>query len=629
MVSVVYDWIPLSSKSFGYEDIMGNGSFQHDKNRFNVGNSKKLKRDWSDFVGNDVSGLNTFSGEYYQNGLFSPLVDYLGYNFANESKKIVTEKNVFDYGYLKDSTEDITSFMEQMLEPETEKNTDMKLYSEGLERVRDEYDTGCELNSKPYHDEFKARNIESCWMTGGQDWNGARGVASHDVVVENQYSFQQRKVYALKGGLEEMRQFYEYDDSKMDHHSTPYNKSQDTADIDMSLKESQTRHAEYSGYAYGVEEDYNDTLLVHLLIACAEAVSNDSKDLAAVILARLHDLVSFTGNTIQRVAYYFTQSFQYLLDGINDIAKTVEKSENSLGAFQILYEVLPYAKFAHFTANQAILEAIEGESQVHIVDFDILEGLQWPPFMKALALRSEEIPSLRITAIGREQPGNAMHSSIRDTGRRLSEFAETLGIPFQFEEVVVEAGHECDLSALNICQDEALAVNCMFGLPHMPPRGTKSISAFLTAVSRMHPKVLILGEELVRGELTDFMSLFKEILHHHCAVFNSLEASLCMQSLARLMVECLVFAPRICDMVGSMASKESEDGDWKSHKSRLAEEAGFQAMKISDYNRCQANLLLDMFKDGYSIEEEHDQVVLCWDERQIVSVSEWAQPLLS
>jgi hypothetical protein len=53
-----------------------------------------------------------------------------------------------------------------------------------------------------------------------------------------------------------------------------------------------------------------------------------------------------------------------------------------------LNQITPFIRFSHLTANQAILEAVQGGQQaIHIIDFDIMHGVQWPPLMQALADR--------------------------------------------------------------------------------------------------------------------------------------------------------------------------------------------------------------------------------------------------
>nr|DAD17880.1 TPA_asm: hypothetical protein HUJ06_019343 [Nelumbo nucifera] len=72
----------------------------------------------------------------------------------------------------------------------------------------------------------------------------------------------------------------------------------------------------------------------------------------------------------------------------------------SLSFFLALNNACPYSKFAHFTANQAILEATETTNWIYIVDFRIVKGVQWAVLLQALATRSIGKPSsIRISGI--------------------------------------------------------------------------------------------------------------------------------------------------------------------------------------------------------------------------------------
>lgn len=146
--------------------------------------------------------------------------------------------------------------------------------------------------------------------------------------------------------------------------------------------------------------------LVTLLLACAEAVSTKSLSLVNHLLQKLGELASPDGTSMQRVAAYFTEGLAsrvaHLWPHIYqplpiDLSLNEEEMQT---AFHLLNHVAPYTKFAHFTANDIILQAFEGADRVHVIDFDVKQGLQWPALFQSLAVRECGPPShIRITGI--------------------------------------------------------------------------------------------------------------------------------------------------------------------------------------------------------------------------------------
>lgn len=60
-------------------------------------------------------------------------------------------------------------------------------------------------------------------------------------------------------------------------------------------------------------------------------------------------------------------------------------SAEQFRAFTMFYQASPFYQFAHFTVNQAIVEAFEAAARrcLHIVDFDVLYGFQWPSLIQS------------------------------------------------------------------------------------------------------------------------------------------------------------------------------------------------------------------------------------------------------
>ena len=404
------------------------------------------------------------------------------------------------------------------------------------------------------------------------------------------------------------------------------------------------------------DEDYKGLKLVHLLIAAAEALDGSkSRDLAGVILVRLKEMVSDgTKTNMERLAAYFTEALQGLLESAVGVLKhhhsdhshsrshSTQSSHNHnlhqsqsqsqtdiLTAFQLLQDMSPYVKFGHFTANQAILEAVAHDKRVHIVDYDIMEGIQWASLMQALVSRKEGPPGphLRITAITRAgSSGRRSIGTVQETGRRLIAFAASIGQPFSFHQCRLDSDETFRPSVLKLVRGEALVVNCMLNLPHFNFRAPDSVTSFLSGAKSLNPRIVTLvEEELGLGPVgkPDFLGRFMDTLHHYSAVYDSLEAGFPMQSRARALVERVFLGPRIS---GSLAriyrnrekpEETSSCGDW------LAT-AGLKPVTISSANHCQAKLLLSLFNDGYRVEEvANNKIVLGWKLRRLLSASVW------
>ncbi|KAM7252861.1 hypothetical protein ACFE04_025479 [Oxalis oulophora] len=376
--------------------------------------------------------------------------------------------------------------------------------------------------------------------------------------------------------------------------------------------------------------------LVHLLMAAAEALTgaNKSRELARVILVRLKELVSPNdGTNMERLAAYFSDALQGLLDcaggnnkHLNNHHRDDHHQTDILAAFQLLQDMSPYVKFGHFTANQAILEAVSQDRRIHIVDYDIMEGIQWSSLIQALASRKDGPPSphLRITAVSRGGHGGGnrrMIATVQETGRRLVAFAASIGLPFSFHQCRLDSDETFRPSALKLVKGEALIVNCMLHLPHFNYRNPDSVASFLNGAKTLSPRLVTLVEEEV-GPVGDggFVGRFMDTLHHYSAMYDSLEAGFPMQSRARALVEKVFLGPRISGSVGRIYRNHGECGSWGQRLSAM----GFRVGNISFANHCQAKLLLGLFNDGYRVEEMNsNRLVLGWKSRRLLTASIW------
>ncbi|KAI4307295.1 hypothetical protein L6164_030499 [Bauhinia variegata] len=398
-------------------------------------------------------------------------------------------------------------------------------------------------------------------------------------------------------------------------------------------------------------DDFKGLRLVHLLMAAAEALTgvNKSRELARVILVRLKELVSPTdGTNMERLAAYFTDALQGLLEGaagggcaahnkrfISNVPRHRDENHHHqtdmLAAFQLLQDMSPYVKFGHFTANQAILEAVAHDRRVHIVDYDIIEGIQWASLMEALASRKDgpPVPHLRITALSRGGSGSSGRRSIgtvQETGRRLTEFAASIGQPFSFHQCRLDSDETFRPSSLKLVRGEALVFNCMLNLPHQSYRSPDSVESFLNGAKTLNPRLVTLVEEEA-GPTGDvgFVGRFMDSLHHYSAVYDSLKDGFPIQNRARALVERVFLGPRIAASLARIyrTAGEEERGWW----GEWLRGNGFEGVSISFANHCQAKLLMGLFNDGYRVEElVSNKLVLGWKCRRLFSASVWSSP---
>ncbi|CAK9221896.1 unnamed protein product [Sphagnum troendelagicum] len=393
--------------------------------------------------------------------------------------------------------------------------------------------------------------------------------------------------------------------------------------------------------------------LLALLLQCAEAVSANNIEEANSILPQLTELATPYGSSVQRVVAYFAEGMTSRLF-TTCIGSNIWEWESSpaalpagnimqrisnhkiVSAVQVFNDICPFVKFSHFTANQAIVEAFEGMSEVHIIDIDIMHGLQWPALFHILALRPGGPPqSVRITGLGTSM------ELLEATGKRLSDFAQTLGLPFEYIAVADRIGN-VDPSALKVRMGrDALAVHWM---QHSLYDVTGSDPQTLSLLRRLSPTVITLVEQDLRHE-GSFINRFVEALHYYSALFDSLGATHADQSTQRHIVEQQLLSCEIKNILAPggparrRSSKSTTTGGFGGGGGRQAEptttrfgqwqqelrQAGFKAVSLSGKAATQAALLLGMFpSDGYTLVEQSGTLKLGWKDLCLLTASAWS-----
>ncbi|KAG8387110.1 hypothetical protein BUALT_Bualt03G0219200 [Buddleja alternifolia] len=379
------------------------------------------------------------------------------------------------------------------------------------------------------------------------------------------------------------------------------------------------QEAQLPSSAHDGDSDSTGLRLLGLLLQCAECVAMDNLDDAGQLLPEIAELSSPFGSSAQRVGAYFADALStriissYL--GTYSPLTPICKSHHQklLNALQIYNSITPLIKFSHFTANQAIQQALDGADHVHVIDLDIMQGLQWPGLFHILASKSRKIKSFRITGLG------SSAELLNATGQRLAEFASALNIPFQFHPLEGKIGNINDLSQLNIKMGETIVIHWMH---HCLYDVTGSDLNALRLLTLLRPKLItIVEQDLSHGG--SFLGRFVEALHYYSALFDALGDGLGTESVERHTVEQQLFGCEIRNIVavgGPKRTGEVKVERWGDELVRV----GFRPVSLAGNPAAQASLLLGMFPwQGYTLVEENGCLKLGWKDLSLLTASAW------
>lgn len=424
--------------------------------------------------------------------------------------------------------------------------------------------------------------------------------------------------------------------------------------------------------------------LIHLLLTCANHVAAGNLENANTTLEQISLLASPDGDTMQRISAYFTEAladrilktWPGLYKALNS-TKMVMVSEEIL-VNKLFFELFPFLKVAFILTNQAIIEAMEGEKMIHIIDLNAAESAQWITLLQALSARPEGPPHLRITGIHQKK------EILDQIAHRLTEEAEKLDIPFQFNPVVSKL-ENLDFDKLRVKTGEALAINSILQLhtllalddetlqrkskspllskssngngngngihlqrvlpinqstlgdllekdtingpdssPSSSPSNSMKMDSFLNALWGLSPKIMVVTEQDSNHNGLTLMERLLEALYSYAALFDCLESTVSRTSLERLRVEKMLFGEEIKNIIACEGYERKERHERLDKWFMRFDLAGFSNVPLSYLGMVQAKRFLQSYGcEGYRMREEKGSVVICWQDRSLFSISAW------
>lgn len=379
-----------------------------------------------------------------------------------------------------------------------------------------------------------------------------------------------------------------------------------------------------------------------ILLETARAISDRNSARVQQLMWMLNELSSPYGDTDQKLAAYFLQALFSRMTDSGDrnyraLASASEKScsfESTRKMMLKFQEVSPWTTFGHVSCNGALIEALEGESKLHIIDISNTYCTQWPTLLEALATRTDDTPHLRLTTVVTTKPAGgtggaaASQKVMKEIGTRMEKFARLMGVPFKYT-TLYHSGDlsELDFAKLDIKEDEALAVNCV-GALHSVAAINNRRDFLISSFRSLRPRIITVIEEEADLDVgvdgIEFLRGFQECLRWFRVYFETLDESFSRTSNERLMLE-RAAGRAIVDLVACSAAESVERRESAGRWSQRLHGNGFGPVTFSDEVCDDVRALLRRYKEGWAMTQSSDVagIFLTWKEQPVVWASAW------
>lgn len=379
-----------------------------------------------------------------------------------------------------------------------------------------------------------------------------------------------------------------------------------------------------------LDEEDSGIRLVHLLMTCADSVQRGDIATAGSLIEEMRLVLTRVNVTcgIGKVAGYFIDALTRRLFSPAQAACAGSSAAEDEILYHHFYEACPYLKFAHFTANQAILEAFDGHDCVHVIDFNLMHGLQWPALIQALALRPGGPPLLRLTGIGPPSPDG--RDSLREIGLRLAEMARSVNVRFAFRGVAASRLDQVKPWMLQVGAREAVAVNSVLQLHRLlgPDDAAGSpIESVLSWIRGLRPKIVTVVEQEANHNQAEFLERFTEALYYYSTMFDSMEEACGVAQQAEKALAEMYLQREIRNVVCCEGAARVERHEPLARWRGRLVGAGFGPVHLGSNAFKQASMLLMHFSArGYCVEEKDGCLTLGWHSRPLIAASAWHAP---
>ncbi|KAL2488905.1 Scarecrow-like protein 14 [Forsythia ovata] len=368
-----------------------------------------------------------------------------------------------------------------------------------------------------------------------------------------------------------------------------------------------------------------------LLTRCAQAMADNNTATANEFLKQIRQYSSPYGNATERLAHCFANALEARVAGTGSALYTALTSRRIpaaelLKAYQTYVAACPFKRMSNIFANKSIGRLTREATRIHIIDFGILYGFQWPCLIQGISLRPGGSPLLRITGIDFPQPGFRPAEGVEQTGRHLMNYCKRFNVPFEYN-AIAKKWDTISLEDLKIERDEMVVVNCMYRLRCVPDESAGLDSQrddVLNLIRKINPDLFIHG--IVNGtyNASIFTTRFREALYHYSSLFDMLDNTIPREDQNRLLYEREEFGRDVMNVIACEGPERIERPEtykkWQVRNLR----AGFRQLSLNqDIVKEVKAKVRKGYNNDFLLDEDSDWMLQGWKGRVMYALSCW------
>lgn len=368
-----------------------------------------------------------------------------------------------------------------------------------------------------------------------------------------------------------------------------------------------------------------------LLIQCAQAITNYNHSSAYEVLKKIKQHCNQHGDSTERLAHYFVMAIEARVAGTGaEVYREASLKKIScaqiLKAYHSYLMVCPFHRVSNILANGSINRLARGKDKLHIIDFGILYGFQWPCLIKALSMRPGGPPMLQITGIDLPQPGFRPADRVEETGRRIAKYCKRFNVPFKYNGIA-KKWDEIRIEELNLDRTELTVVNSVNRLRNIldetviesSPRDT-----VLQLIRQINPDMFVLGVLNGAYNAPFLLNRFREALFHFSTLFDIFDSTSPRDSEHRALYEQELFGREIMNVVACEGTTRMERPEtYRQWQSRVVR-AGFkQVPQYRDKAEEVKSKVRSNYHKDFLVDEDGKWLLQGWKGRVLYACSLW------